>query len=61
MLLTFIGNDYPDIHHSLDVWHKAKKLKKELGEVCITRFFGLINKFLLGRAVERYGEIWKVV
>ena len=26
---------YPDIQHSLDVWHKSKKIKKGLVEVCI--------------------------
>ena len=29
----FVARDYPKIFHSLDVWHKAKKLKKALEEV----------------------------
>lgn len=28
-----VADDYTDVHHSLDVWHKAKKLKKGLSEV----------------------------
>lgn len=28
-----IETDYPAIHHSRDVWHKAKKLRKALSEV----------------------------
>ena len=27
------ANEFPEYHHSLDVWHKAKKLKKSLSEV----------------------------
>ena len=27
MLPFHIAVDHPDIHHSMDVWHKAKKLK----------------------------------
>ena len=26
-------SDFPDYYHSLDVWHKSKKLKKSLFEV----------------------------
>ena len=28
-----VASNYTDVHHSLDVWHKAKKLKKGLSEV----------------------------
>ena len=28
-----IETKYPDVYHSRDVWHKAKKLKKALAEV----------------------------
>ena len=28
-----VETNYPAVHHSLDVWHKSKKLKKALGEV----------------------------
>ena len=28
-----IATKYPTIQHSLDIWHKSKKLKKALGEV----------------------------
>ena len=27
------ANEFPEYHHSLDVWHKSKKLKKSLAEV----------------------------
>ena len=27
------ANEFPEYYHSLDVWHKAKKLKKSLSEV----------------------------
>ena len=29
------ATDYPAIHHSRDIWHKAKKLRKALCEVCV--------------------------
>ena len=34
MLLFFLGKQYKDIVHSLDVWHKTKSIKKCLGKVC---------------------------
>ena len=34
----FIATKYPQIHHSMDVWHKLKKLKKALHEVSYTIF-----------------------
>ena len=37
-LYTHVARDYPMIFHSLDVWHKAKKLKKALEEVIYTEF-----------------------
>ena len=30
---VFVAREYPHIFHSLDVWHKAKKIKKALEEV----------------------------
>lgn len=33
MTTTYTARDYPNIFHSLDVWHKAKKLRKALEEV----------------------------
>ena len=30
---NLLETKYPDIYHSCDVWHKAKKLKKALAEV----------------------------
>ena len=32
-IIRILAKTYPDILHSLDVWHKAKKLKKLLCEV----------------------------
>ena len=31
----FSARDHPEIFHSLDVWHKSKKLKKALEEVML--------------------------
>ena len=28
-----VGKKFPEYHHSLDIWHKSKKLKKTLAEV----------------------------
>ena len=32
---SIIEEKFPDIAHSMDVWHKSKKLKKSLNEVII--------------------------
>lgn len=32
-VIPYIARDYPNSVHSLDVWHKSKKLKKALEEV----------------------------
>ena len=31
--IGFAATEFPEYHHSLDVWHKSKKLKKSLAEV----------------------------
>ena len=35
-----VARDYPHIFHSLDIWHKSKKLKKALAEVRMMSFSG---------------------
>ena len=32
-IMYYIGREYPEVVHSLDIWHKAKKLRKALAEV----------------------------
>jgi len=32
-LCKVLATRYPDIHHSYDVWHKSKKLRKAVDEV----------------------------
>lgn len=34
-ITSVAARDYPDVVHSLDIWHKAKKLRKALEEVYI--------------------------
>ena len=34
--IKYLAKDFPHLYHSLDVWHKSKKLKKSLLEVKIT-------------------------
>ena len=29
----YVATYFPDIHHSMDVWHKSKKLKQALAKV----------------------------
>lgn len=33
IIIFSVATQYPNVHHSRDVWHKAKKLKKVLYEV----------------------------
>ena len=32
-IILLVAADYPNIFHSFDVWHKAKKFKKALAKV----------------------------
>jgi len=36
--ICFTATKHQDIFHSMDVWHKAKKLKKALAMVSFVRF-----------------------
>ena len=63
-LYAHTARDYPMILHSLDVWHKAKKLKKALEEVnylltfastCVQELIDFTIS-LLGRKRKRHSE-----
>lgn len=45
--LMILENEYPDVIHSLDVWHKSKSIKKCLAKVCILLPCGVMARFLL--------------
>ena len=40
-----LATDHPTIHHSMDIWHKAKKLKKALTEVSMIFIYYDFTKF----------------
>ena len=43
MNFAVLGSKYPNVFHSLDVWHKSKKLKKALAEVATLANFLCTN------------------
>ena len=52
------ATDYPTIHHSRDIWHKAKKLRKALYEVCTVYTYtnNLLYTVLVGWEIAWNGE-----
>ena len=40
--LFIVEAEFPDIVHSLDVWHKSKSIKK-----CLAKVWYLLDKFIL--------------
>lgn len=40
-----LETNYPTVYHSLDVWHKSKKLKKALGEASKLQGMGKLLKW----------------
>ena len=40
-----LAREFPEIVHSLDIWHKAKKIRKALAEVSVkfNNFAGVIS------------------
>lgn len=59
------ATDYPAIHHSRDIWHKAKKLRKALCEVCVLCIRTYTNNLLctvhVGFEIAGNGEDWSLV
>jgi len=47
------------MHHSLDIWHKAKKLKKGLHEVCIPRVYLSIDFLFQAGKLRGMGKLGK--
>lgn len=35
VMCRYSATYFPDIHHSMDVWHKSKKLKQALAKVIV--------------------------
>ena len=33
--ISYLATYFPDVHHSMDVWHKSKKLKQALAKVTV--------------------------
>ena len=59
----YSASDYPNIHHSLDLWHRSKKIKKGLVDVRV-KMLSIHNNLHVafsGRKVEGDGEIGAMV
>ena len=44
MFIFYLATHFPEVHHSMDVWHKSKKLKQALTKVnvILTNFLSTI-------------------
>ena len=50
-LSLFIEDKFPNIIHSMDIWHKSKKLKKSLAEVIMHVHACIILLYIVGGKV----------
>ena len=57
----FAADDYPEVHHSYDVWHKSKKLKKALAKVNKNILFIVYFMLAIGWETTRNAEDLEMV